>query len=421
LKAVVAFEIAHAESFPLELGRAPNKVRNAYIRTVIPALRNVPDKVDPPRIKRLIGYRNLWRLRVSDDFRLVYRVDQADRLVTMLMLDHRAKIYDRLGANEVGEPGVRIVARAEELLEREPLPEEIGQAELALSNMQVVPIPSVPEAPLPELLDPEKLSSWGIPAQYHEYLQAARTEGELLSLESSVPKDVLERVLNGLWPPIIEEIIQQPVRIALEPNFIESAADGGESLDSFLLKLHEDQKTFVARFEGGRPKGPWLLKGGPGSGKSTVALYCIEALVRGANSQLPLDDKPLRILFTTFTKSLENASKHLLKALTIQGGKHVIDVKTVDSLAFRTLPSDWKKMKLEGKSPEYMLESLTECKKSDPTFGFSLADAKFLKEEIEWVIVGQGLNVADDYLAADRVGRGRGLGQQQRGQVLSLR
>jgi len=421
LKAVGTFEIAHAEGFPLELGRVPNKVRNAYSRIMIPVLRNAPDKADPPRIKRLTGYKNLWRLRVSDDYRLVYRVDQPGRLVTMLMLDHRAKIYDRLGANEVGEPGVRIVARAEELLEREPMPEEIGQAELALSITQALPSSSVPEAPLPELLDPEKLASWGIPAKYHEYLQAARTEGELLGAESFVPGDVLERVLNGLWPPTIEEIIQQPVRMTLEPSSVESAADGGESLDSFLLKLDDDQKAFVERFEGGRPKGPWLLKGGPGSGKSTVALYCIKALVRGANEQLPLDDKPLRILFTTFTKSLENASAHLLNALSIQGGKHTIEVKTVDSLAFGTLPpTKWETMKEEGDPPEYMLAALAECKEANHNFGFSLADAKFLKEEVEWVIVGQGLKTTDDYLAADRAGRGRGLGQQQKGQVWQL-
>ncbi len=414
------FVIAHAEGFPLELGRAPKKVRNAYSRIVLPLLRIGPDIADPPRIKRLTGYKNLWRLRVSDDFRLVYRVDQTDRLVTMLMLEHRAKVYERLGANENGEPGIRIVAQAEELLEREPMPEEIGQAELALAITQSESAPPIPDVLLPELLDPKKLASWGIPQKYHEYLQAAHTEGELLKLETSVPKDVLERVLNGLWPPKIEEIIQKPVRIAVDLSSVESAADGDQSLESFLLKLDADQKAFVARFEGGQPKGPWLLKGGPGSGKSTVALYCIEALVRGANAQLPLDGKPLRILFTTFTKSLENASEHLLKALSIQGGKHTVEVANVDSLAFGTVPPEWKTMKMEGDPPEYMLAALAECKESEHNFGFSYADAKFLKEEIEWVIIGQGLNTSDDYLAADRTGRGRGLGQQQKVQVWLL-
>jgi mRNA-degrading endonuclease RelE of RelBE toxin-antitoxin system len=421
------FYIYHAEGFPLELGRAPKKVRNAYQRTVIPALRSAPNVADPPRIKKLDGYKHrhsstrscsVWRLRVSDDYRLVYSVDQVDRVVTMLMLDHRTKVYERLGANDNGEPGVRIVARAEELLEREPMPEEIGQAELILATTQPEPTAPVPDRPLPEPLDPEKLESWGVPAIYHQDLQAARTEGELLALGSKVP--VLERVLNGLWPPRIEEIIQKPVRMALEPSAVESAADGGQSLESFLLKLDDDQKAFVARFDGGRPKGPWLLKGGPGSGKSTVALYCIQSLVRGANAQLSLDDKPLRILFTTFTNSLAHASTDLLKALSVQGGKHTIDVKTVDSLALASLPRDWIKMKVEGKPRRYMQAALAECKKSDPNFSFSLTDAEFLMEEIDWVIVGQGLTTAEEFLAAERAGRGRALGQQQRRLVWRL-
>ena len=92
------FTIAQAEKFPLELGRMPKKVQKAYLRTILPILGKTPDQPDPPRIKRLNGYKALWRMRVSDNYRLVYRVDRAELCVTMLMIDHRAKIYDRLGA-----------------------------------------------------------------------------------------------------------------------------------------------------------------------------------------------------------------------------------------------------------------------------------------------------------------------------------
>ena len=115
-----SYEIVHAEKFPLELGRAPKKVRNAYQTSVIPFLRMAPAKPDPPRVKRLVGYKGLWRMRISDDYRLVYRVDESSRVVSLLMLGHRSKIYDRLGSNEDGTPGTRIIARAEELLEIEP-------------------------------------------------------------------------------------------------------------------------------------------------------------------------------------------------------------------------------------------------------------------------------------------------------------
>ena len=174
------------------------------------------------------------------------------------------------------------MARAPELLEPEPTEEEVGKAEIVLAETHPVHIPAAGK-PLPEPLDSDKLKSWGVPDQYHAALLLVRTEAELLGLGSSVPDAILERVLNGLWPRPIEEILQQPVRMTPEAVAMEAAADGIQSLDSFLLKLDDEQKDFVARFNGRSPKGPWLVKGGPGSGKSTVALYCIQSLIRNAS------------------------------------------------------------------------------------------------------------------------------------------
>jgi hypothetical protein len=56
--------------------------------------------------------------------------------------------------------------------------------------------------------------------------------------------------------------------------------------------------------------GPWLLKGDPGSGKSTIALYCIRSSILRAESEFQFKQKPQRILFTTFTKALTNSSSH---------------------------------------------------------------------------------------------------------------
>jgi mRNA-degrading endonuclease RelE of RelBE toxin-antitoxin system len=413
------FLIVQAEKFPLELGRMPKKVQNSYLRNILPTLRNSPDQVDPPRIKQLAGYKALWRLRVSDNYRLVYRVDRAKLLVTMLMIDDRSKIYDRLGAKEDGTPGIRIISNAEDLLEREPTTEEIGNSIIAQADQQLQRINPSPELHLPEELSTTNLTAWGVPLKYHDVLMSAQTEGELLSLVDKVPTKTLEIVMNGLWPPKIEEIIQQPVLIAPELS-TEDGTDGDiRGLESFLLKLDDDQKTFVARFDVGRPRGPWLLKGGPGSGKSTVAMYCIQALVRGAIAELALDDQPLRILFTTYTNSLTNASAHLLKALSIKGGKNNIVVRTVDKLVPGQLPDEIKGLKIaSGMAPrKFVGKALIECLKLDPKMGFFSSDDEFLTEEIEWVIEGQGLTKVEEYVKIDRSGRGRALGQQQRRQV----
>jgi superfamily I DNA/RNA helicase/mRNA-degrading endonuclease RelE of RelBE toxin-antitoxin system len=416
------FVIAQAEKFPLELGRMPRKVQNSYQKSVLPALRKAPDQSDPPRVKHLKGFKDLWRIRVGDSHRLVYRVDKGERVVTMQFIDHRSKVYNRLGAKSDGTPGIRIVANAEELLERKPTPEELGNAIIAQANNNESLNVSAPEQPLPTVLNETELEAWGVERKYWDVLQTVKTDGELLGLSSKVPGKMLEMVMNGLWPPNIEEIIQQPVLITPDLSDMELGGEGTKSLESFLLKLDDHQKGFVSRFEVGRPSGPWLLKGGPGSGKSTVALYCISALVRGAISELSLDDKPIRILFTTYTNALSNASKQLLMALQSKEGRNRITVKTVDKLVAENLPDRIKHLDvISGRaSKKILLEALLECEKADDKFSFSPNDAEFLNEEIEWVIDGQGLTKLEEYIKTDRTGRGRALGQQQRRHIWTV-
>ena len=113
------FEICQAEKFPIELGRMPKKVQNAYSKRIISTLKTKPHISEPPKVKRLSGYKELWRLRVSDDYRLIYRLNTSKMTVTMLMIDHRSKIYDRLGRDQNGQPGIRIIVNAEELIEKQ--------------------------------------------------------------------------------------------------------------------------------------------------------------------------------------------------------------------------------------------------------------------------------------------------------------
>ncbi|HQE02723.1 MAG: 3'-5' exonuclease [Bacillota bacterium] len=410
----MAYDLAFSERFPNDLSTVPRKVRKSYDHLVANILRSVPDRANPPLIKRLSNYKNLWRLRVSDTYRLIYSVDSRNRVVCLHMIGHRDKIYERLGANDLGEPGYRIIAGAQQLIERVLTPEEIALAKAMLMQMQASTAPAVEDRPLPRPLDSLTLSNWGIPAKYHAALEKVQTESALLDLEE-VPAEIIEKIIDCLWPPTIEEVMQKPVRIALDPAHIGQAAAGQRSLASFLLMLDEEQLEFVSRFEANsRPQGPWLLKGGPGSGKSTITLYCIRALV---NSLRQLDlfeqDRPLRILYTTFTKSLERASNHLLDCLNLGPGKDYVEVRTADSLAFRNLSPEWQRLK-PVEPIEYVQAAIAVCEKQIPGFSFSQTDAYFLAEEIDWVVVGQGLGSVEEYLEFDRTGRGRSLGRQQR-------
>jgi addiction module RelE/StbE family toxin len=172
------YTLAMAEKFPVELARMPKKVQNAYNRTIAPILKSFPEQSDPPKIKPLTGYKSLWRIRVTDSYRLIYRVEKTKRVVTMLMIDNRSKIYQRLGAEDDGSPGIRIVANAEELLEKKPSREEVGAAIVAQSEEPIELVEQSSERTLPESLTVKKLTAWGIPTIHHSSLETASTEAE---------------------------------------------------------------------------------------------------------------------------------------------------------------------------------------------------------------------------------------------------
>jgi mRNA interferase RelE/StbE len=46
----------------------------------------------PPGVKKLRGTRDLWRIRVGD-YRVIYRVDDAKRLVDISHVRHRREAY----------------------------------------------------------------------------------------------------------------------------------------------------------------------------------------------------------------------------------------------------------------------------------------------------------------------------------------
>jgi addiction module RelE/StbE family toxin len=416
----MAFELAFSERFPNDLSKVPKKVRRAYEHLTKNLLCEVPDRANPPQIKRLGKYKDLWRLRVADNYRLVYRVDSRKRVVCLMMIDHRDKIYDRLGADENGEPGFRIIAGAQELVERELTPEELAMAREFIKGIGADTSTYPIERPLPIPLDSITLCSWGIPRKYHEALEVVRTESDLLD-QQDVPDVIIEKVMDCLWPPTIEEVTRKPIRVAMDPNHIAEAADGKRSLASFLLMLDEEQLDFLTRFQGDKqPQGPWLLKGGPGSGKSTVTLYCVRELL-GSLRQLDMfeEDRPLRILYTTFTKSLERASDHLLDHLDLGVTRNKVEVRTVDSLAFQNLPEEWKQLRAI-QPDEYIKAAIAECCEQIPKFSFTSADAHFISEEIDWVLIGQGIRNVMEYQEFDRTGRGRLMGQHQRRHLWQL-
>lgn len=403
------YEVNFSRQFLTDFATVPKQVQSAYIKQAHKVLCNSAENYSAT--KKLKGTKKLWRYRISDNYRIIYEVE--DKHIILLMIGNRRDVYDRLKYDPDLESFRNdIMGKAPDIVDPEPSPETISEAILHSVNEEV---PRSMRSPLPFRLTQERLFSWRIPREFHQLLKACNTEEELLSVD--VPTDVIDKILNIIYPPTIVEILNKPKYVMENPEDLEKFVADKKGLNSFILALDKTQKEYVNRFTK-KGSGPWLLKGGPGSGKSTIALYCIRALL---SNRLPYTQAN-SILFTTYTNSLTSSSQDLLKSLLETNLPYSVHLRTMNSLAaFHADPrGNGFKIFETNQEKEILEEVISNLQSNKAIKSFTPGDSEFIMEEIEWVIVGNGLKNEEDYIAADRSGRGRRLGKNQQSDIWKI-
>ncbi|MBB5235523.1 UvrD-helicase domain-containing protein [Deinococcus budaensis] len=239
---------------------------------------------------------------------------------------------------------------------------------------------------LPEPLVEGRLTLWEIPDPYHPALVRCRTADDLLA--APVPAEVVEAVLGRLYPRSAEEIAEQARYAVPSVAVLESFLEG--RLSDLLLHLDEEQAAVAAWQRGG----PTLVRGGPGTGKTVVALHrALHLAERGGGA---------RILYTTYTTTLARYAEQLLSRLCEERGLDAtLEVRTVDSVIARYAPGGTSTDVGDRAARECLREVLRER----PDTRLTQLGARYLLDEFHEVIDGWGLTRLEEYLAADRQGR----------------
>jgi superfamily I DNA/RNA helicase/mRNA-degrading endonuclease RelE of RelBE toxin-antitoxin system len=410
----MTFELIHKPTFTNQLLRIPRERIGQVLDKIERELRADPAPHDPVK-KKLHGYKgDVYRLR-SGDYRVLYTY--GDGWVTLLGVDDRKDVYrgEQLVAEEP-EILIRAIPSVDDWLEPKPVTPAWSMQRAQAPRITPVPL----EAPmdLPMALTPDLLRRLQIPAAYLDTLCACATFDDLFAAQ--IPEYLRERLFDNLTATNPDQTLNQPSFVTGSVDNLLRFTEG--KLTAFLLQLSPEQERFVTRAL--HAQGPTLLKGGPGSGKSTIALYRTQALVRDlASTPSP------RILFTTYTNALVTASRQLLETL-LGADVRAVEVRTVDSLLKQIASPDLKMYRMATRDDlaEVMAAAVAtvqfhgdELQQRAQRNALAHLSPEYVVEELLSVIEARRLMAVQQYLQAGRPGRRVPLNTTQRTALWRLR
>jgi len=177
------------------------------------------------------------------------------------------------------------------------------------------------------------------------------------------------------------------------------------SIEEWMVYLHPTQRAIAnASFNG-----PARVRGGPGTGKTVVALHRARVLARKRVQA------PHKVLLTTFLRTLPPVWTSLMGLLDPTALER-LEIRNVDALA-RGVVADATSREL------VILDAAARQKLVEPLMkrhglGTIMANnTQLLIDEFDAFLAGRGIDQLDDYLALRRRGGGSGLGQLQRERV----
>ena len=403
-------ELSIKPSCAAQLFGFPPKRRDSLFEKVEQLL--VDPKPDGKVRKALKGHPGVCRARVGD-YRLFY--SYGDGWVKLLAIRRREeKTYRNvMAAEEPRSP----VGGAPEL---PPEPDDPAVLSFEASTAGDVETQEFGEPPqldesLPRSLDAEWLRQLHVPVEHIPALVRCSSADALL--DADVPHAVLDRVLNVLYPPELQEVLDEPD--LLVPGISELGAWAEGELLSFLLRLDPEQEALT----GWSLSGPTLVKGGAGTGKSTVALYRVKELLEHG-------EPDSRALFVTYTRALTRVSEQLLDQLLAPELRSRVQVSSVDQVTAGFAHRLGLRERVASRSQaRKTLRELLLSFEPPSAAGFQRKlqarvlrqiPVEYLLDEFYWILSGRELGSVEEYLETSRSGRGRPFGAKLRHSVWDL-
>ncbi|TVT60822.1 AAA family ATPase [Amycolatopsis rhizosphaerae] len=251
------------------------------------------------------------------------------------------------------------------------------------------------------ITDKAQLAAFGglLPEDQYEVLQ--------FLAEGFTPEEVYRDVVavrrpvetsSGTEDSLAMAIANTTSRITLVTGPDELAEILDKPFAAWRVFLHPSQRRVAYRPS---YNGPAQVSGGPGTGKTVVALHRVKHLLSR--------DPASRVLLTTFTTALARTLRENLALLIDDEQLSNVDVTTVNAYAHRVV------RELSGRAPAPITDAdeLQIWRRIRRHLDLPWTE-QFLAQEHRHVVIAHQVESREDYLRVERRGRGAALGPRQR-------
>ncbi len=260
----------------------------------------------------------------------------------------------------------------------------------------------------------------GVPDVLFPLVRSLTTEADIDRIVDYIPQEVFESLFMLAAGYTLEEVDreleQRRVAQHIDQSDFSTALENPDSkrrfyvvedatelaqilnapLEQWRVFLHPSQQSIVEL----NAKGPVKVLGGPGTGKTVVAMHRARWLAQNI-----FTGEHDRILFTTFTKNLAADIQNNLRTLCTPETLRRIEVINLDAWAVNFL-------KRQGISVTVAFDDETaeswKAALNHAPIDLGLTE-EFFRDEWRQIVQANGISTLDAYLTIPRVGRGRSL------------
>ncbi len=414
-------KVALSQDFLFQLAKLPSNVHSKVLKWAV--IFQTDPKSPGINYEKIHAARdpNLKSVRIDQDWRgIVFKPESGDVYV-LLYVDHHDAAYKwaerrKLAINPV--TGAMQVVVVEQVVAVEQVTVQASVSNAEFGSPLVSAEPLTPKAALYADMADRDLMSLGVPQEWIERIRAVQSEDHLDDLQDSLPVEAYEGLFLIAAGDTVEQVLSaRETRVDREVNtndFV-AALTTPESQSRFVVV--DDDEAMLAimnaplaqwriflhptqhKLAGGDRSGPVRVLGGAGTGKTVLAMHRAKWLAENRTSE------GKKVLFTTFTKNLATDIEDNLKTLCSPKTIAKIEVRNLDAWVHGYMRS----RKLEHKivydrSKDGALQAWQAAMAAkDVSID---VPPNFYEQELEQVVLAQGVTTRDEYRTVRRTGRG---------------